>query len=266
MAGLPGLRLRGLMTIPPLPQAPEDSRPHYKEMRKLLEDARGWGHGAEFIELSMGMSGDFEVGVEEGATIVRVGTAIFGPAGLSRERPARSASRSVGRTDRVDPGQAGRVRGWRATWARPSSAASPRRGSMPVGHLMMADVRADRLEELKRLYGIVRRPGQRDARPAVRRDHPGRQAADPRRRAGRDRSRHAREAPDLGRGRRVHERDPAAPPPGHPDDPGHAEHAGARARGRHRASPTPRGSTTATWTPPARSSRPSGAWWSSTRR
>ncbi len=81
MRALPGLRLRGLMTIPPLPHDPEDSRPHYREMRKLLDDARGWGLGREFAELSMGMSGDFEVGVEEGATIVRVGTAIFGARG-----------------------------------------------------------------------------------------------------------------------------------------------------------------------------------------
>jgi pyridoxal phosphate enzyme (YggS family) len=81
MAALPGLRLRGLMTIPPLPRDPEDSRPHYREMRKLLEAARTWGLGDDFTELSMGMSGDFEVGVEEGATIVRVGTAIFGPRG-----------------------------------------------------------------------------------------------------------------------------------------------------------------------------------------
>jgi pyridoxal phosphate enzyme (YggS family) len=78
---LPGLRVRGLMTIPPLPRDPEDSRPHYREMRKLLEAARSWGVGADFTELSMGMSGDFEVGIEEGATIVRVGTAIFGPRG-----------------------------------------------------------------------------------------------------------------------------------------------------------------------------------------
>src|SRR5262245_36910725 len=81
MAALPGLRLRGLMTIPPIPRDPEDSRPHYREMRKLLDAARGWGLGRDFSELSMGMSGDFEVGVEEGATIVRVGTAIFGPRG-----------------------------------------------------------------------------------------------------------------------------------------------------------------------------------------
>jgi pyridoxal phosphate enzyme (YggS family) len=81
MAGLAGLRLRGLMTIPPLPRDPEDSRPYYKEMRKLLDDARRWSNGADLTELSMGMSGDFEVGVEEGATIVRVGTAIFGARG-----------------------------------------------------------------------------------------------------------------------------------------------------------------------------------------
>jgi hypothetical protein len=79
MAALPGLRLRGLMTIPPLPQDPEDSRPHYRQLRKLLDTAQGWGLGLPLTELSMGMSGDFEVGVEEGATMVRVGTAIFGP-------------------------------------------------------------------------------------------------------------------------------------------------------------------------------------------
>jgi len=78
---LPGLDLRGLMTIPPLPREPEDSRPYYRELRKLLDAAQGWGFGPGFTELSMGMSGDFEVGVEEGATIVRVGTAIFGPRG-----------------------------------------------------------------------------------------------------------------------------------------------------------------------------------------
>ncbi len=79
MTRLPGLRVRGLMTIPPLPQDPEESRPHYRELRKLLEAAQGWGVGHELTDLSMGMSNDFEIGVEEGATIVRVGTAIFGP-------------------------------------------------------------------------------------------------------------------------------------------------------------------------------------------
>ncbi len=81
MARRPGLRLRGLMTIPPLPREPEDSRPYYREMRKLLDAAQGWGLGPEFREISMGMSGDFEVAVEEGATMLRIGTAIFGPRG-----------------------------------------------------------------------------------------------------------------------------------------------------------------------------------------
>jgi pyridoxal phosphate enzyme (YggS family) len=79
MAAMPGLRLRGLMTIPPLPRNAEDSRPHYRVLAKLLETARGWGLGPDVTELSMGMSGDFEVAIEEGATMVRVGTAVFGP-------------------------------------------------------------------------------------------------------------------------------------------------------------------------------------------
>lgn len=78
IAVLPGLRLRGLMTIPPFPRDPEESRPHYRALAKLLDAARGWGLGPELRELSMGMSGDFEVAVEEGATIVRLGTAVFG--------------------------------------------------------------------------------------------------------------------------------------------------------------------------------------------
>jgi len=79
LAALAGLRLRGLMVIPPLPRDPEDSRPHYRELRKLLEAAQARGLGPGFRELSMGMSGDFEVAIEEGATMVRIGTAIFGP-------------------------------------------------------------------------------------------------------------------------------------------------------------------------------------------
>lgn len=79
LQALPGLRLRGLMTIPPLPRDPEESRPHYRALWKLREAAQGWGLGPAFRELSMGMSLDFEVAVEEGATMVRVGTAIFGP-------------------------------------------------------------------------------------------------------------------------------------------------------------------------------------------
>ncbi len=80
LARLEGLRVRGLMAIPPEPQEPEDSRPYFKTMRTLLETARGWRiPGLDLEALSMGMSADFEVAIEEGATIVRVGTAIFGP-------------------------------------------------------------------------------------------------------------------------------------------------------------------------------------------
>ena len=71
-----GVRVRGLMTIPPYARDPEQSRPHYKDLAALSAElvAELPGAGA----LSMGMSQDFEVAIEEGATIVRVGTAIFG--------------------------------------------------------------------------------------------------------------------------------------------------------------------------------------------
>lgn len=69
----------GLMTIPPLADAPEDARPWFRKVRDLRD---GWlqsGVPASMVrELSMGMSGDFEVAIQEGATMVRVGTAIFG--------------------------------------------------------------------------------------------------------------------------------------------------------------------------------------------
>jgi pyridoxal phosphate enzyme (YggS family) len=69
------LRLRGLMTMPPFDEDPEASRPHLRRLREL-RDAHG---GPEVLpELSMGMSHDFRVAIEEGATIVRIGTAIFG--------------------------------------------------------------------------------------------------------------------------------------------------------------------------------------------
>jgi hypothetical protein len=73
------VRVTGLMTLPPVPDNPEDARPWFRRLRELRD---GWlAEGvppAMLRELSMGMSQDFEVGVEEGATIVRVGTAIFG--------------------------------------------------------------------------------------------------------------------------------------------------------------------------------------------
>jgi pyridoxal phosphate enzyme (YggS family) len=73
----PGLRLLGLMTIPPLPRSPEDSRPYYRALFDLARNIER-RTGLALPELSMGMSGDYEVAVEEGATLVRVGTAIFG--------------------------------------------------------------------------------------------------------------------------------------------------------------------------------------------
>jgi pyridoxal phosphate enzyme (YggS family) len=69
---LPNLRVRGLMSIPPAAPTPEQTRPHFRTLREL-RDQLGLEH------CSMGMSADYEVAIEEGATMVRVGTAIFGP-------------------------------------------------------------------------------------------------------------------------------------------------------------------------------------------
>jgi hypothetical protein len=77
VAGLDGLRLRGLMTIPPLTPAPEDARPWFARLRELRDRLRTTY--PEVLDLSMGMSLDYEVAIEEGATIVRIGTALFGP-------------------------------------------------------------------------------------------------------------------------------------------------------------------------------------------
>ncbi len=80
LAALGGIRVRGLMTMPPLAEDPEASRPWFRQLRELAALVRGWGM-QRLTHLSMGMSGDFEVAVEEGATMVRIGTAIFGPRG-----------------------------------------------------------------------------------------------------------------------------------------------------------------------------------------
>ena len=72
-------RVVGLMTLPPVPETPEDARPFFRRLRDLRDGWLSSGVPASMLrELSMGMSGDFEVAVEEGATMVRVGTAIFG--------------------------------------------------------------------------------------------------------------------------------------------------------------------------------------------
>lgn len=73
------VRVRGLMTMAPIGESPEDSRPHFARCRDLYDDLvrEGVGEG-HFDLLSMGMSGDYEVAIEEGANLVRVGSAIFG--------------------------------------------------------------------------------------------------------------------------------------------------------------------------------------------
>jgi pyridoxal phosphate enzyme (YggS family) len=73
------LRMVGLMTIPAAAADPESSRPAFARLRALRDELRGKPGGEHLSELSMGMTGDFEIAIEEGATIVRVGTAIFGP-------------------------------------------------------------------------------------------------------------------------------------------------------------------------------------------
>ncbi len=76
IAPLPHLTIRGLMTIPPLDCPAEAARPHFRELRRLRDEAQKIYPA--LTELSMGMSGDFAVAIEEGSTIIRVGTALFG--------------------------------------------------------------------------------------------------------------------------------------------------------------------------------------------
>jgi pyridoxal phosphate enzyme (YggS family) len=77
VSSLEGLRLIGVMTIPPITADPEASRPWFAQLRALRD--RISDRHPEVVETSMGMSLDYEVAVEEGATMVRIGTALFGP-------------------------------------------------------------------------------------------------------------------------------------------------------------------------------------------
>lgn len=84
LATLPNLAVRGLMTLPPFVDDPETVRPYFRHLRELAEQIDALSlPGVVMRELSMGMSHDFAVAIEEGATLVRIGTAIFG------ERPGR---------------------------------------------------------------------------------------------------------------------------------------------------------------------------------
>lgn len=76
VSGLERLRLRGLMCIPPAAQDAEGSRRWFRELRQMRDDLVRTGLPLDV--LSMGMSGDYEVAIEEGATHVRIGTALFG--------------------------------------------------------------------------------------------------------------------------------------------------------------------------------------------
>jgi pyridoxal phosphate enzyme (YggS family) len=80
---LPRIEVHGLMTIPPYSPVPERARPMFQHVRDLKEKCEQI-IGAPLPQLSMGMSGDFEVAIEEGATIVRIGTALFGERGRSK--------------------------------------------------------------------------------------------------------------------------------------------------------------------------------------
>lgn len=80
LAALPHIQVRGLMTIPPPTSQPHEARPFFRQLRQLRDRLAQEGYdGMTFDELSMGMTADYEVAIEEGATLVRVGTAIFGP-------------------------------------------------------------------------------------------------------------------------------------------------------------------------------------------
>ncbi len=78
IADLPRLRVRGLMTVAPLVPDPELARPFFRALRALRDRLVAENPGVELPELSMGMTGDYPVAIEEGATIVRIGRAIFG--------------------------------------------------------------------------------------------------------------------------------------------------------------------------------------------
>ena len=79
VTNLPGIQIRGLMTMPPLAETPEESRRHFRMLRELQAFLAANVAAVDWNELSMGTSADFTVAVEEGATLVRVGEAIVGP-------------------------------------------------------------------------------------------------------------------------------------------------------------------------------------------
>jgi pyridoxal phosphate enzyme (YggS family) len=75
---LPGLQVQGLMTMAPYSEDPEAARPFFRRLRELRDDVAGRYPGVSLDHLSMGMSGDYAVAIEEGATMIRIGTGLFG--------------------------------------------------------------------------------------------------------------------------------------------------------------------------------------------
>ncbi len=84
---LPRIEIHGLMAVPPWSDDPEGSRPHFRRLCELKTQCEQ-KLGAPLPHLSMGMSGDFEVAIEEGATLVRIGSALFGPRPTAGLRPS----------------------------------------------------------------------------------------------------------------------------------------------------------------------------------
>ena len=95
MERCPRLTVEGLMTMAPFSENPEDARPYFRTLREL-RDATEKSLGVGLPRLSMGMSGDYEVAVEEGATWVRLGTVLFGERPKTQGRGARESGRGVG--------------------------------------------------------------------------------------------------------------------------------------------------------------------------
>jgi len=80
IASFPNLRVEGLMTMEPYLDNPEDSRPYFKRMKRLFDEIKSYDiPNAEMRILSMGMSNSYEVAIEEGSNMVRIGTKLFGP-------------------------------------------------------------------------------------------------------------------------------------------------------------------------------------------
>ena len=94
------LELHGLMTVPPWSPDPERSRGTFRQLRQLKEECEQI-LGAPMPQLSMGMSGDFEVGIEEGATMVRLGTILFGPRRSSRDVSAKPREGTAGEAEHI---------------------------------------------------------------------------------------------------------------------------------------------------------------------